>query len=73
MLHVPERQLGRLRTGLEAQLVVDAISSKPIIGRIKRISPVVDPATALSLLEGGPRPGEVAEGRKSRGPRKRRG
>lgn len=45
VLYVPERQLGRLRPGLEAQLVVDAVSPKPIVGRIKRISPVVDPAT----------------------------
>jgi len=45
ILHVPERQLGKLRTGLAAQLTVDASSTEPFTGRIKRISPVIDPAT----------------------------
>jgi membrane fusion protein (multidrug efflux system) len=38
VLHVPERQLGKLRTGLTAQLTVDASSTEPFTGRI-------DPAT----------------------------
>ena len=45
VLHVPERQLGKLRTGLAAQLTVDASSTEPFTGRIERISPVIDPAT----------------------------
>jgi membrane fusion protein, multidrug efflux system len=45
ILHVPERQLGKLHPGLEAQLTVDAIGEDSFTGRIKRISPVVDPAT----------------------------
>ena len=45
ILHVPERQLGKLRTGLAAKLIVDAGSTDPFTGRIKRISPVIDPAT----------------------------
>ena len=45
ILHVPERQLGKLRTGLTAQLTVDASSTEPFTGRIERISPVIDPAT----------------------------
>jgi len=45
ILHVPERQLGKLRAGLAAQLGVDAAAKEPFIGRIKRISPVIDPAT----------------------------
>lgn len=45
VLHVPERQLGKLRAGQAAQLKVDACSSEPFPGRIKRISPVIDPAT----------------------------
>ncbi len=45
ILHVPERQLGKLRPGLTAQLLVDAGSTDPFTGRIKRISPVIDPAT----------------------------
>ena len=45
VLHVPERQLVKLRAGLAAQLTVDASSTEPFTGRIKRISPVIDPAT----------------------------
>jgi membrane fusion protein, multidrug efflux system len=45
VLHVPERQLGKLRPGLAAKLIVDASSTDPFTGRIKRISPVIDPAT----------------------------
>jgi membrane fusion protein (multidrug efflux system) len=45
VLHVPERQLGKLRVGLGAQLAVDAGAAEPFTGSIKRISPVIDPAT----------------------------
>lgn len=45
ILHVPERQLGKLRTGLDARVTVDASSTEPFTGRINRISPVIDPAT----------------------------
>jgi membrane fusion protein (multidrug efflux system) len=45
VLHVPERQLGKLRVGLPAQLTVDASAQEPFTGYIKRISPVIDPAT----------------------------
>lgn len=45
VLHVPEGQLRRLREDLEAQLAVDAIKKEEFTGRIKRISPVVDPET----------------------------
>jgi membrane fusion protein (multidrug efflux system) len=45
VLHVPERQLAKLRVGLPAQLAVDASTQEPFEGSIKRISPVIDPAT----------------------------
>ncbi len=45
VLHVPEGQLRRLREGLDAQLAVDAVKNEKFSGRIKRISPVVDPET----------------------------
>lgn len=45
VLHVPERQLRRLRVGQKAMLSVDAIEKTEFSGRIKRISPIVDPAT----------------------------
>jgi membrane fusion protein (multidrug efflux system) len=45
VLHVPERQLGKLAVGHSASLEVDALSGKAYEGRIDRISPVVDPST----------------------------
>lgn len=45
VLHVPEGQLQRLRRGLAAQLTVDAVEEEVFTGRIKRMSPVVDPET----------------------------
>ena len=45
VLHVPERQMAKLRAGQSAKLGVDAIRDKEFIGKIKRISPVVDPGT----------------------------
>ncbi|MBN2185547.1 MAG: efflux RND transporter periplasmic adaptor subunit [Candidatus Krumholzibacteriota bacterium] len=45
ILHVPERQLEKLRIGLKTRLSVDAIGEDPVMGYIKRISPIVDPST----------------------------
>ncbi len=45
VLHMPERQLAKLRVGQKATLAVDAIDKSEFTGRIKRISPVIDPAT----------------------------
>ncbi len=45
VLHVPERQLAKLKPGLQAKLSVDAIEKREIDGHIERISPVVDPET----------------------------
>jgi membrane fusion protein (multidrug efflux system) len=45
VLHVPEAQMGKLRAGQTAKLGVDAIKGVEFLGKIKRISPVVDPAT----------------------------
>jgi membrane fusion protein (multidrug efflux system) len=45
VLHVPERQLGKIRIGLKALLSVDAGAKEPFTGRIERISPVIDPST----------------------------
>lgn len=45
VLHVPERQLQRLRVGQRAMLHVDAHGRQEFEGRIDRISPVVDPGT----------------------------
>jgi membrane fusion protein (multidrug efflux system) len=45
VLHIPERQLGKLRIGQQAQLMVDALEQKMLTGNVKRISPVIDPET----------------------------
>lgn len=45
VLHVPEQQMIKLKVGQKAKLKVDAISGSEFVGKIKRISPVVDPAT----------------------------
>ncbi|MDX1548283.1 MAG: efflux RND transporter periplasmic adaptor subunit [Rhodothermales bacterium] len=45
VLHVPERELSKLRTGQRAELRLDALPGQVFQGRIERISPVVDPAT----------------------------
>jgi len=45
VLHVPERQLGKLKVGHPASLEVDAVQGECFLGQIDRISPVVDPAT----------------------------
>ena len=45
VLHIPERHLSKLRVGQKAQLKVDALEDDYFTGAIKRISPIVDPAT----------------------------
>jgi membrane fusion protein (multidrug efflux system) len=45
VLHVPERNIGKLQVGHNATLIVDAMEDFEFSGRIKRISPVVDPST----------------------------
>ncbi len=44
-LHVPERDLSKLRSGQPAQLVLDALPGQSFTGTIVRISPVIDPQT----------------------------
>lgn len=45
VLNVPERQLGILKPGQAVRLEADALSGKQFTGEIKRIAPVVDPAS----------------------------
>lgn len=45
VLHVPEREMGKLRAGQPASITVDAVPDAEFSGRIARISPVVDPTT----------------------------
>jgi membrane fusion protein (multidrug efflux system) len=45
ILHVPERELGVLRNGLEVTVRLDAFPQQVFKGEVIRISPVIDPAT----------------------------
>jgi membrane fusion protein (multidrug efflux system) len=45
VLNVPERQLGILKAGQVVQLEADALPGKKFTGDIRRIAPVVDPAS----------------------------
>lgn len=45
VLHVPERELGVLRKGLEVTLRLDAFPQQQFKGEVIRISPVIDPST----------------------------
>jgi membrane fusion protein (multidrug efflux system) len=44
-VHVPERELRLLAPGQPAQISVDALPSQQFLGRIARVSPIIDPAT----------------------------
>jgi membrane fusion protein (multidrug efflux system) len=45
VLHVPEKQLERMKTGQRAVLLIDALGGTDYEGYIKRISPIVDSGT----------------------------
>ena len=49
--NVPERNIGKLRVGNEAQVRVDAMPGEVFRGRISRIAPVLDAATRTALIE----------------------
>lgn len=45
VLYIPERHLGKLHIGQSAHIRVDALNNEKFLGKIKRISPIVDPQT----------------------------
>lgn len=45
VMHLPERELGKIRVGQPAQLTLDALPGEAFEGAVKLISPLVDPAT----------------------------
>lgn len=49
--NVPERNVGKLRVGNEAEVRVDALPDSVFHGRIARIAPVLDAATRSALIE----------------------
>ena len=42
VLNAPEREMGRLKPGLPLRMVVDAVPGKVFVGKVDRISPVMD-------------------------------
>ena len=42
-IRVPEKEIGRIEVGQEARISVESENEKPFKGRVKMISPVVDP------------------------------
>ncbi len=49
--NVPERNVGKLRIGIAAEVRVDAMPDKVFRGRIARIAPVLDAATRSAVIE----------------------
>ena len=45
VLHVPEREMRRIRSGQHARVSVDALPGEAAAGRVDRVAPEVDPAT----------------------------
>jgi len=45
VLYVPEKNINQLQTGQEARIYSDNIKDEEFSGRIKRVSPVVDPSS----------------------------
>jgi len=45
VLHVPERELSKLRHDLDVSVTLDALPGQTFAGKVTRISPVVDPDT----------------------------
>ncbi len=64
VLYVPEKHLEKFRVGQKAELSVDALADKQFEGRVKRISPVVDPSsgTVKITLESTDHSGQLKPG-----------
>lgn len=48
---VPERYAGRVRTGQDVRVRIEAFPDRTFQGRVSRVSPVVDPATRTAYME----------------------
>ena len=49
--NVVERDLGRINSGMKADVLVDAYPGEHFIGRIAHVAPVLDPATRTAQIE----------------------
>ncbi len=43
VIHVPEKEIGRIKIGQEAFVMSDHMAGHQFVGKVKRVSPVVDP------------------------------
>jgi len=50
-INAPEKDLVKIRTGLEAAIVLDAYPEQKFKGRVIRLSPILDPATRTGSVE----------------------
>jgi RND family efflux transporter MFP subunit len=50
-INAPEKDLVKIRTGLEAGIVLDAYPDQKFKGRVIRLSPILDPATRTGSVE----------------------
>jgi RND family efflux transporter MFP subunit len=50
-LSVQESEMPLLREGMTAQLLVDALSSAPLVGKVESISPTADPQSGAFLVK----------------------
>jgi len=49
-IHIPEKDLGRIRVGHKAYIAAESVPGKEFIGQVRRISPVVDPASGTAKV-----------------------
>ena len=50
-INAPEKDLVKIRSGLEANIVLDAYPEQKFKGRVIRLSPILDPATRTGSVE----------------------
>lgn len=44
-LHVPEREFSKIKVGQTVGLQIDALSASPIVAKVSRVSPIIDPVS----------------------------
>lgn len=49
-LHVPEREFRQLAAGQDVRIDIDALAGAPVLAKVTRVSPIVDPETGTFKL-----------------------
>lgn len=44
-LHVPEREFSKIKIGQPVEMQIDALTATPIVAKVSRVSPVIDPVS----------------------------